>query len=354
MFSDENASGYSARDALGSGATDRVRVDFDMIDKVAEIGIVNFPGAQMAAVLGMTDLFMTAEQLARRGGEPSEGPRLRVSRWEWLSGDASPVRVFDTAPDSEGSPDVLVLPPALGEPVRREDAVLYAEWLRDRHASGTALGSICKGAFLLGETGLLSGRTVTTHWTYEEEFQTRFPQVLVDVDRLVIDDGDILTAGGVMSWTDLALRLVDRFLGSAAMLETARAFLIDPPGREQSYYSAFSPRLNHGDASILKVQRWMEEWNARSFDLAALVEQSGLEERTFLRRFQKATGLTTTEYVQRLRVSRASKLLQKGDLTGEQVAWEVGYTDPGAFRKVFTRIVGLTPADYRKRFRMYP
>lgn len=325
-----------------------------MVDGVAEIGIVNFPGAQMAAVLGMTDLFMTADQLARRASEPPTGPRLRVSRWEWLSDDDAPVRVFDTGPDDEGSPDVLVLPPGLGKPVKREDAMLYAEWLRERHASGTALGSICKGAFLLGETGLLSGRTVTTHWTYEEEFQTRFPHVLVDVDRLLIDDGDILTAGGVMAWTDLALRLVDRFLGAAAMLDTARAFLIDPPGREQSYYSAFSPRLNHGDASILKVQRWMEESNARSFDLTALVEQSGLEERTFLRRFQKATGLTTTEYVQRLRVGRARELLQHGRLTGDQVAWEVGYTDPGAFRKVFTRIVGLTPADYRKRFRLHP
>ncbi|PYE22315.1 AraC family transcriptional regulator with amidase-like domain [Rhizobium sp. PP-CC-3A-592] len=250
-------------------------------------------------------------------------------------------------------PDVLALPPGFGKPIKLEDAVLYAEWLRDRHASGTALGSICKGAFLLGETGLLSGRTVTTHWTYEEEFQTRFPQVLVDIDRLLINDGDILTAGGVMAWTDLALRLVDRFLGPVAMLDTARAFLIDPPGREQSYYSAFSPRLSHGDASILKVQRWMEESDARRFDLTVLVEQSGLEERTFLRRFQNATGITTTEYVQRLRVGRARGLLQRGGLTGDQVAWEVGYTDPGAFRKVFTRIVGLTPADYRKRFRMH-
>lgn len=324
-----------------------------MVRAVAEIGIVNFPGAQLAAVLGMADLFMTAEQLARRAGGPPEEARLRVSRWEWLSGDASPVRVFDTGPVGEGSPDVLVLPPGLGEPVTREDAARYAGWLRDRHASGTALGSICKGAFLLGETGLLSGRTVTTHWTYAEEFQTRFPQVHVDIDRLLIDDGDILTAGGVMAWTDLALRLVDRFLGSAAMLDTARAFLIDPPGREQSYYSAFAPRVNHGDAAILRVQRWMEDPDAGSFDLAALVARSGLEERTFLRRFQKATGLTTTEYVQRLRVGRASTLLQQGNLSAEQVAWEVGYTDPGAFRKVFTKIVGLSPADYRKRFRLF-
>lgn len=322
-----------------------------MMDGSTEIGIVNFPGAQMAAVLGMTDLFATADHLARRAGGEGAGPRLRISRWEWATEATEPVRVFDTMPDAGGSPDVLLLPPGLGDPVRREDAAAYAAWLRDRHAAGTALGSICKGAFLLGETGLLSGRTVTTHWSYEEEFQARFPKTRVDVNRLLIDDGDILTAGGVMAWTDLALRLVERFLGPAAMLDTARAFLIDPPGREQSYYSAFSLRLNHGDAPILKVQRWMQETGALNTDLAGLVEQSGLEERTLLRRFQKATGLTTTEYAQRLRVGRARDLLQQGALTGDQVAWEVGYTDPGAFRKVFTKIVGLTPAEYRRRFR---
>ncbi|KQT93359.1 AraC family transcriptional regulator [Methylobacterium sp. Leaf469] len=322
-----------------------------MTDGLAEIGIVNFPGAQLAAVLGMTDLLATAGQLAGRTEKGQAGSLLRISHWEWKSGEASPVRVFDTVADTVGSPDVLVLPPGLGAPVTREDAAPFAGWLRERHACGTALGSVCKGAFLLGETGLLSGRTVTTHWTYEEEFQARFPETRVDVDRLLIDDGDILTAGGVMAWTDMALRLVDRFLGAAVMLDTARAFLIDPPGREQSYYSAFSPRLNHGDAPILRVQLWLQETGARSLALQALVERSGLEERTFLRRFQKATGLATTEYVQRLRVGRSRTLLQEGTLTGDQVAWEVGYTDPGAFRKVFAKIVGLTPAEYRKRFR---
>ncbi len=154
-----------------------------------------------------------------------------------------------------------------------------------------------------------------------------------------------------MAWTDLVLRLIDRHLGPAVMLETARRFLVDPPGREQSYYSAFSPRLTHGDGAILKVQEWLHATVAKDVDLATLSTRSGLEERTFLRRFQKATGLTTTEYCQRLRVGKARELLQSHALAADQVAWEVGYSDPGAFRKVFTRIVGLTPAEYRKRFR---
>jgi transcriptional regulator GlxA family with amidase domain len=302
-------------------------------------------------VLGMTDILTVADRLARKKLENRETPLLRVSHWQRKEERETPIRVFDTAHEAEGLPAVLVLPPGLGDPVTREEASLFATWLRDCHGAGTALGSICKGAFLLGETGLLAGRTVTTHWSYEEQFQTRFPDARVDTDRLIIDDGDIITAGGVMAWTDLALKLIDRFLGPTVMIETARAFLVDPPGREQSYYSAFSPRLTHGDAAVLKVQHWLQATDAKEIDLTTLAKQAGLEERTFLRRFQKATGLTTTEYCQRLRVGKARELLQFGTLSFDQVAWEVGYSDPGAFRKVFTRIVGLTPNDYRRRFR---
>ncbi|MCM2505674.1 helix-turn-helix domain-containing protein [Aureimonas altamirensis] len=322
-----------------------------MIDELPEIGIVNFPGAQLAAVLGMADLLSAADELARRASEQLDRPRLRVSQWEWPNNADAPVRVFDTCPDHSGSPAVLVLPPGLGEPLSSDKAAPFARWLREQHEAGAALGSICKGAFLLAETGLFAGRTVTTHWTYEAEFQERFPMAHVDTDRLLIDDGDLLTAGGVMAWTDLTLRLVERFLGVSVMLDTAQVFLIDPPGREQSYYSSFVPKLNHGDAAIRAIQHWLHETAGKDFALPALVERSGLEKRTFLRRFQNATGLTTTEYGQRLRVNRARELLQAGHLTGDQVAWEVGYGDPGAFRKMFIRIVGLSPAEYRRRFR---
>ena len=145
--------------------------------------------------------------------------------------------------------------------------------------------------------------------------------------------------------------LIDRFLGPTVMLEIARQFVIDPPGREQRYYSTFSPRLLHGDAAILKVQHWLQATEAREVGIDALAAQAGLEERTFLRRFRKATGLTTTDYCQRLRVAKAQELLQFGARSVDLVANDVGYNDPGAFRKVFARIVGLTPGEYRKRFR---
>jgi transcriptional regulator GlxA family with amidase domain len=224
--------------------------------------------------------------------------------------------------------------------------------MREHHEAGTTLCSICAGAFLLAETGLLAGRQATTHWIYANDLAKRFPGIRVDADQLVIDDGDIMTAGGVMAWTDLGLKIVDRLLGSTVMLETARFLLVDPPGREQRYYSNFSPILHHGDKSILNVQHWLQKKGAKDADLSSMSEKAGLEPRTFLRRFHKATGLKPTEYCQYLKVGKAREMLEFTNENIESISWEVGYEDTGAFRKVFQKIMGLSPGEYRTRFSM--
>jgi len=318
-----------------------------MVQSVTELGVVLYPGAQQAAVLGITDLFQTAHDLSQKDGE-SAG-RLRITHWD-LAGGAAPERVFDTLPGSTESPRVLTLPPSLQplETIRAETALSH--WLKVQHEIGVVLTSVCAGAFVLASTGLLNGRTATTHWMYRDDLAKGYPDIKLDTDRLIIDDGDIITAGGSMAWTDLGLRLVERYLGPKVMIDTARLLLIDPPGREQRFYSGFAPNLNHGDAAILRVQHWLHGSDAKDSSVALLAEKAGLEERTFLRRFQRATGMTSNDYAQRVRVNKARELLQFGREPIESVAWKVGYRDPGAFRKVFTRIVGLGPGDYRKRF----
>lgn len=314
-----------------------------------EIGILLYPGAQMAATLGLTDLFSVADGLAARQNQGLI-PRLRISHWRQDTPAAPPQRVYNTGQDQRGTPSVVIIPPSLEGAPSAQTAAPLTPWLRELHASGVVLGSVCAGAFLLAETGLLDGRWATLHWAFAEQFQRRFPQVRLDADRLLVDDGDIISVGGLMSWTDLGLRLVDRFLGPTLMIETARLLVIDPPGREQRYYSSFAPKLTHGDSDILKVQHWLQATAAKDISLATLATMAGLEERTFLRRFRSATGMTSSEYCQRLRIGKARELLQFTRRPVESVAWEVGYNDPGAFRKVFAKIIGLTPGDYRRRF----
>jgi transcriptional regulator GlxA family with amidase domain len=242
------------------------------------------------------------------------------------------------------------LPPRIGPQITREEAAQFTGWLREKHDAGAILASVCGGAFLLAETGLLAGRSVTTHWAHGDIFTNRFPGIHLDISKLVIDDGDIISAGGLMAWVDLGLRLVDRFLGESVMAQTAHYMLVDPPGREQRYYSSFSPNLSHCDAAVLKVQHWLQTTGAKDVAVGGLAELAGLEGRTFLRRFRKATGLTAVDYCQRLRVGKARELLQFTAKSIEAVAWEVGYSDTSAFRKIFGRITGLTPGEFRLRF----
>jgi transcriptional regulator GlxA family with amidase domain len=315
----------------------------------AEIGLLLYPGAQLAATHGLTDLFTVASRLAREKGGPG-APTVRVSHWQPRRAGEALECVFDTHSPLPSNPSVIIVPPSLGEPPTPDMAARLARWLTDRHVAGCVLCSVCAGAFLLAETGLLDGRAATTHWSHARTLAQRYPAIRVDADKLVIDDGDVITAGGLMAWIDLGLKLVDRLLGSSIMLATARFLLVDPPGREQRYYSNFSPRLRHGDEAVLKVQHWLQAQGAREASIAAMAARAGLEERTFLRRFRKATGLKPTEYCQHLRVGKAREMLELTTRTIDQVAWDVGYEDAGAFRKVFQKVMGLSPRDYRRRF----
>lgn len=313
--------------------------------RTAEVGILLYRGCQTAMVHGLTDMLTTASDFsAARGGRT-----LRVSHWAPDETDQFD-RSFDTHPHAGGFPDIIVTPGRLTGPVSAEEAAPFVRWLVDQHARGAVLGSNCGGAFLLAETGLLRGRSATTHWMFADLLQSRFPDVRVEPEKIVIDDGDIITAGGLMAWTDLGMRLIDRLLGPSIMVETSRFFLVDAGGREQRHYGSFAPRLTHGDEAILKVQHWLQSKGARSVSVADMAREASLEERTFLRRFKAATGVKPNEYAQCVRMEKARELLQFTKRTVDQIAWSVGYEDSTAFRRVFNRLVGLSPGDYRRRF----
>lgn len=321
--------------------------------RTVEIGITHYPGVQLAAVHGLIDMFEVANGFISQHN-PNECRVLRVSQWRSNAAGEAPVREMGSSGEDDMKLTALLLPPSLNDAISREDAEPFVDWILKHHRAGTTIASLCGGVFVLAETGLLCGRTATTHWARADIFRRRFPDVLLDVDRLIIDDGDIICAGGLMAWIDLGLTLVDRFLGPTVMAETARFLLVDPPGREQRYYSVFAPNLSHGDSVVLKVQRWLEATGAAHVVLASLASRAGLEERTFLRRFRNATGFTPIDYCQRLRVEKARGLLQFTSSPIEAVAWAVNYSDVGAFRKTFSRVTGLTPGEYRQRFFVSP
>jgi transcriptional regulator GlxA family with amidase domain len=313
----------------------------------SEIALLLYPDAQLAAIYGLTDLFQVANSISsEQGAAPTH--HLRVSHWQPQADKVK--KVFSTHKSAGGSLSALILPPSLATLATIQTSKSLSRWLKGRHQNGTIMCSVCAGAFLLADTGMVSGRTITTHWQHGQEFRDRFPETMLDTDRLIIDDGDVISAGGGMAWIDLGLHLIAKLLSPTVMLATARYFLVDPAGRQQSFYSHFSPGLQHGDAQVLKLQRWLHEHYGEALTVPEMAGICNLGERTLLRRFHKATGFNPGEYLQLWRTSKAKQALEFSTRSVEEIALAVGYQDTSAFRMVFKKVVGLAPSEYRNRF----
>ena len=313
-----------------------------------EIGIVLYPGVQLASVHGLTDLFGIASRLSSADGNGGT-QALRVTHWHFGTEGGQGSCVYDTCPRFPSRPETVVIPLILVDRPTPKVANAVAGWLKDMHSGGATLASVCSGAFLLAETGLLAGRVVSTHWSCAEELAERFPDLRVDIERRIVDYGDVITAGGFMAWVDLSLRLISRLLGPVIAADTARFLTIDPDVQEQSYLHGFSPRLTHGDDVVLKIQHWLHRRDARGASLSAMAAQAHLEKRTFMRRFSKATGMTPAEYCRRLRVSRARELLEFSNRPIKEIASAVGYADTAAFSRIFQKMTELSPTAYRRQ-----
>ncbi|WP_284734714.1 GlxA family transcriptional regulator [Sphingosinicella terrae] len=227
-------------------------------------------------------------------------------------------------------------------------------WLRRQAEATRLICSTCTGSLVLAEAGLLDGRDAASHWSAADLFRDRYPKVRYRADRILCDsgqDGRLITTGGASSWQDLALYLIGRFCGAEEAARIARIFLIGDRKEGQLPYAAMARPRVHDDALIQRCQEWIGDHYQVANPVAAMSERSGLPDRTFKRRFLKATGYTPLDYVQALRIEEAKQLLETESGPVEALAEQVGYDDPAFFRKLFRRRVGITPARYRQKMR---
>lgn len=315
------------------------------MDPSAEVGLLIYSGCQMAAIHGLTDLFRIAGEWS---GDKSRF--IRVTHWQPRGSNVE--CVWESHPGVSHRLSYLISPPSIIMPEHMAPEPVAARWLRAHHDDGVVLCSVCAGAFVLAETGLMDGRPATTHWAFAEQLARRFPAVLVAAEHMVLDDGDILTAGGILAWTDLGLTIVERVLGPATMLATARFLLIDPPRSSQRPFVAFVPNFDHSDDAIRRAQHYIHAHFRQNLSLPQLHAIAGMTERTFLRRFTAASGHRPNDYLQNVRIAKAREALERTLSPVNRIAWEVGYSDPAAFRKLFLRLTGISPATYRQRFGM--
>ncbi|MEX0369619.1 MAG: GlxA family transcriptional regulator [Tateyamaria sp.] len=318
-------------------------------DWVAEIGLLIYPDCQMSAIHGLTDLFRVASDWVGR----ADTRTVRITHWKAGRGGA-PECVWDTAPGTPHNLDYIIAPPSIVMPERMQSMLKEAAWLRAQHQGGSRVCSVCAGAFVLAESGVLQGRRVTTHWAFAKQLAERHGDIEVADRNLILDDGDILSAGGILAWTDLGLTIVERLFGRSAMLSTARFMVVEPPRATQLPYREFIPDFDHGDAAVLTAQHHIHAKLGDALSLAELAQVAGLGQRTFMRRFAKATTLNPTEYIQQSRVAKARSILEQTNRPLDHIAWAVGYKNPSAFSKVFQRLSGVSATEYRNRYAVGP
>ncbi len=224
------------------------------------------------------------------------------------------------------------------------------DWLKDHYRRGSHIATICTGAFVLAETGLLDGKTATTHWGFADQFQKRYPRIELKPERLITDEGDLFCSGGYNAGIDLSLYLVEKYCGHEVALQSSKSVISDIGRTSQAPYAIFQLQKKHHDDQILAVQEWIEKNFNQNFNYDTLARKNGMSRRTLERRFKAATGETPLTYQQNIRVESAKRLLENGKRSFDEITYRVGYEDSSTFRKVFLKQTRLRPSDYRKKF----
>jgi transcriptional regulator GlxA family with amidase domain len=314
--------------------------------------MVLFDGVQSLDVTGPLEVFAGANEWREAHGlEPLYdirtaslgGQTVRTSSGLRLAPDEKLPQKRDPAPD------VLVVPGGAG--ARHGDPELVT-WLRTYGRDAGHLVSVCTGAFLLAEAGLLDGRRVTTHWAYCNVLAARFSDISVDPDPIFVRDGNVITSAGVTAGIDLALALVEDDLGREPALEIARYLVVflRRPGNQAQFSTQLAAQVANR-APLRDVQQWIADHPAADLSVPTLASQASLSPRQFARAFAAEVGMPPGRYVDRVRLETARRRLEDTADGVEETARSCGYGTPEAMRRAFIRALGVSPGEYRRRFR---
>jgi transcriptional regulator GlxA family with amidase domain len=323
------------------------------------VSLLALPEATVSTLFGIFDV-MNAFELMRTSNMSARTP-FRV---EIVGETAGPLELASGVPidvqrsiDAVEASDIVIVPsillPAAGWQRGRHPRLV--SWLQQVYDRGAVLCSACSGIFLLAETGLFDGRDATVHFSYASAFSAAYPAVSIHPERVLVISGrreELISSGASTTWHDMVLYLIARYAGATDAQEVARLFALQRHLDGLTPFIVFDGRNDHGDAEIAAAQQWLSEHFAVASPVEEMVKRSQLAQRTFKRRFVRATGLAPIAYVQRLRVEEAKRRLERTGAPIDEISWRVGYEDPAFFRRLFKRTTGLSPGAYRTRFRI--
>lgn len=228
----------------------------------------------------------------------------------------------------------------------------FIPWLQKQHESGAELASFCTGAFLFAASGLLNEKLATTHVDACSAFTKAFPMVKLKPEETLTADGSLYTSGGSTSTFHLLILLVQKYCGNEIAVQIAKIFSIDLNRYKQSYFSTFRPNHLHNDTLVAMLQQKIESQYHSIEKLEEITKDIPTSARNMTRRFKQVTGIPPIEYLQNIRVESSKKYLEQTQLSISEIIEKTGYNDPKAFRKVFYKMVGMKPIEYREKFRV--
>jgi transcriptional regulator GlxA family with amidase domain len=316
-----------------------------------KIGIIAYQDCTASMILGMMDILALANTQV-------QNKKKGLFEVSVISHDGNNVRSFNGYPIVCSSSirakriyDIIYVPGFLAdsmEVLSREQAVI--KWLKAQYNQGAKMTAACNGNLLIAEAGILKNKYATTHWSLKAFFENRYPDIHLQPEKILVDDGVVVSAAGVTAYMNLALHLIAKHGSSEIASYCSKVFLIDSGRRIQTPYLLFSTPRNHGDKEILQVQDWIEGNYTSTLTVDSIMERSALGRRTLMRRFKKAIGDTPIEYLQRIRIENAKRFLETTNKTFSEITWEVGYNDISSFQRLFKHHTRLTPKEYRNKF----
>lgn len=246
----------------------------------------------------------------------------------------------------------LIIIPSLNHTYHKavKDNKQLIDWVENQYKHGAEVASICTGAFILASSGLLDGKSCSTHWSAVEDFKTMFPNVNLQADKLITDEKGIYTNGGAYSFLNLIIYLIEKQYDRETAIYCSKVFQIEMDRNSQSAFTIFTGQKLHNDEVVKKAQTFIENRLQEKITIEELSSKFSVGRRNFDRRFIKATGNTPIEYSQRVKVESAKKAFENSRKTVNEVMYDVGYSDVKAFREVFRKITGMSPIEYKGRY----
>lgn len=311
----------------------------------------------LSSIVGAYKIFTRANEYWKKSGS-NPGARKEVFKIQ-LAGSSKKVDfyegLFSVKPHTTLSSITktnLIIIPSLNHNYQKalKGNKSLVTWIAEQYKEGAEVASICTGAFLLASSGLLDGKSCSTHWSAAEDFRKMFPNVNLQTDELITDENGIYTNGGAYSFLNLMLYLVEKYYDRQTAIFCSKVFQIEMDRKSQSSFTIFTGQKVHGDELVKKAQTYIENHLHEKISIEQLSSKFSVGRRSFDRRFIKATGNTPIEYTQRVKIESAKKAFETSRKTISEVMYAVGYVDVKAFREVFRKITGMSPLEYKGKY----